>query len=121
MYNENGVYIRRVEGSVWHDWERLTVNIPTFYKNYSDLAELANSAGAIRYIGNLTGKDIIESVDYTTWIGFASSPHASLPSSFSYGYIVRVTGLIFAFNHASQKVWFKSLFNQAWSDWTAIN
>lgn len=48
-----GKIIRHKYGSnSWTSWQHISVDMPTFYKNYSDLASLASALGVLKAYGN---------------------------------------------------------------------
>lgn len=89
----NTMYIRHNWYNVWQPWQEVTINMPTFYKNYADLSSLATALGGVgeptRIIqdNNVTDMNNVLGVRERAYIHFISTTDApsNLPDTFVSG------------------------------------
>lgn len=57
-FDGSAIYERTYKGSEWSEWRRITLDIPTFYKNYADLSSLASALGGLYFSGVIDSGDV---------------------------------------------------------------
>lgn len=118
--NECRYYVRS-KRNFWGDWKEMTMDMPSFYKNYSDLASLASAIGGLMYIGYRDDANIIGTYIITT-PGDLNNQH--FPADGYYWTLISIgnTSIALCFQIAFNPyddVYFRYYWN-GWKSWRAL-
>lgn len=112
---------RTKSNGTWGNWETVSTDIPTFYKDYANLSSLANALGGLIYVGTPRDDANVIGTYFSTTSGKGSQ---HFPTSGSYWTLISIgntdANLCFQIAFNSSGVTYYRTYWNGWHSWVEM-